>query len=90
MTDDLTALRSTVAQLDRSERLALAALLIGQCNTRFGQVIGSTDTVFGGGLDIALVATNDLSQQQKLAFAIELLELQIDQDAPNKKETENQ
>jgi len=78
--DALTFLRSSVAQLDRSEQLALAALLICQCNPRFRQVTHEADPPFNGGLDTALVTTNDFPQQQKLAFAIEILQDQLSRD----------
>jgi hypothetical protein len=82
-TDSLALLRSSVSKFDRSERLALAVLLVGQCNPHFGQVIGSTDIAFDGGLDRALVATGDFPQTEKLAMAIELLEYQLSQDEEN-------
>ncbi len=77
---DLTALRSAVSGFARSERLALATLLTVQCNPRFRQVIHEADPPFDGGLDSALAATGDFNQQQKLAFAIELLQEQLSRD----------
>ena len=76
----LALLRSLVAHFNRSERLALAVLLVGQCNPGFGQVIGGTDLALDGGLDVALATINDFPQKQKLAFAIELLQYQLSQD----------
>jgi hypothetical protein len=79
-TDALALLRSSVAKFDRSERLALATLLTVQCNPRFRQVTHEADPPFDGGLDTALAATGDFNQQQKLAFAIELLQEQLSRD----------
>jgi hypothetical protein len=78
-TDALTVLRSSVAQFDRSERLAFSALLITQCNPRF-QATYTAEPPFGGTLDDALLASGDFPQTVKLAFAIELLQHQLSQD----------
>jgi hypothetical protein len=79
-TDALAVLRSTVSEFARSERLALATLLTVQCNPRFCQVTHEADPPFDGGLDTALAAAGDFNQQQKLAFAIELLQEQLSRD----------
>ncbi|WP_373534740.1 hypothetical protein [Microcoleus sp.] len=79
-TDALIVLRSAVSQFDRSEKLALAAFLVTQCNPRFVSVIHEAEPVFGENLDAALAATGKLPQQAKLSFAIELVRFCQDEE----------
>ena len=88
-TDDLTALRSAVANLDQYEKLALATYLTGTSNPKFqGLVIPDMDK-----LTAQLAEACELSAifptATRIFFAIELLELQIDRDSFDEDEDED-
>ncbi len=78
--DALTLLRSTVPKFARSERLALVTLLTFELNPRLSQIVYKADPLFGREFDTALATIGNFSQQQKLAFAIELLQDQLSRD----------
>jgi hypothetical protein len=79
-TDDLTALRSSVAQLDQYEKLALATFLTGTSNPKFQAMVIPEDETLGYNLGKAFELAKPFSSATKIFFAIELLELQIDRD----------
>jgi|GEM_PF-3309643 len=79
-TDNLTALRSAVAQLDQYERLALATFLTGTSNPKFQATVIPEDETFGYNLGKAFELAKPFPSATKIFFAIELLELQIDRD----------
>ncbi len=78
--DALTLLRSTVTGFDRGERLALATVLTFEVNPRLGQIAYKATPLFDHRFDTALVAAGNFNQQQKLAFAIEILQDQLSRD----------
>lgn len=79
-TDDLTALRSSVAQLDQYEKLALATFLTGTSNPKFQATVIPEDETLGHNLGKAFELAKPFPNATKIFFAIELLELQIDRD----------
>ena len=68
-TDDLTALRSAVAELEESQKLTFAAFLISKCNPNFGLKVKQEEV-----LEKAFTASEDFAVAEKLSFAIELLQ----------------
>jgi len=89
-TDDLTALRSAVVQLNDSEKLALATYLTKDCNPDFWlNIYTDADHSAIDAVDDVFQVCTGFPIKQKLAFAIELLDAQLDRYAPNKEETEN-
>ena len=81
-TDDLTALRSTVVQLNDSEKLALATYLTKDCNPDFWSNI-YTEADHGSAIDAvddAFQVCTGFPVNQKLAFAIELLQFCQDEE----------
>ena len=67
-TDDLTALRSAVAEFEESQKLTFAAFLISECNPNFGLKVEQEKA-----LENVFTASVNFSVGQKLSFAIELL-----------------
>ena len=65
----LTALRSTVAEFEESQKLTFAAFLISECNPNFGLKVEQEIA-----LENAFAASDNFSVGQKLSFAIELLQ----------------
>jgi len=84
-------LRALVPKLSGGEATALAIYLIHFQSLPLNRRIGITAIeAFGRDLTNAVLLVPILSRTNKLAIAIELLEVQLDRYAPNKKETENQ
>lgn len=88
-TDDLTALRSTVTQLDQYEKLALAAFLVGTSNPKFPGFTMPEDGTVENNLAEACDLAKPFPSATKIFFAIELLELQIDRDEFEEDEVEH-
>ena len=68
-TDDLTALRSAVAEFEESQKLTFAAFLISECNPNFGLKVEQETA-----LENAFAGSDNFSVGQKLSFAIEILQ----------------
>lgn len=79
-TDALSVLRSTVAQLDQYDQLALAAFLVGTSNPKFPGFTMPQDGTVETNLAEACELARTFPNATKIFFAIELLELQIDRD----------
>ena len=89
-TDDLTALRSAVAQLDQAEKLALATYLTGTSNPQFQGLVTPDMDKLTGQLAEACELSAIFPTDTRIFFAIELLELQIDRDSFEKDEDEDE
>ena len=89
-TDDLTALRSAVAQLDQAEKLALATYLTGTSNPKFQGLVSLDMDKLTGQLAEACELSAIFPTDTRIFFAIELLELQIDRDSFEKDEDEDE
>lgn len=72
--NDLTTLRSTVAQLDQYEKLALAAFLVGTSNPKFPGFTMPEDGTVGTNLAKACDLARTFPNATKIFFAIELLQ----------------
>jgi hypothetical protein len=75
--DALTVLRSSVAQLEQDEKLALAAFLALESTVYVSYPAFQEKEGFREDLQKAFEATTKFSRGTKLAFAIELLQHQL-------------
>ena len=80
-TDALSALRSSVANLDQHEKLALATYLTGTSNPKFQDLVIPDMDKLTGQLAEACELSAIFPTATRIFFAIKLLELQIDRDS---------
>jgi hypothetical protein len=80
-TDSLAILRSSVARLSEDEKLALAAFLGLDCTVHISSpILGEETHLFPDNLKETLSVVTEFPRTAKLAFAIELLQAQLDEE----------
>jgi hypothetical protein len=81
-TDDLTALRASVAELDEDEKLALAGFLSLECTTEVTFPVFQNTEPYREVLKTAFEASTKFDRAEKISFAIELLHfcLEVEED----------